>query len=54
MIDLSQCRTDEELIRAVQDYFPQCPNPNQHPKIFEWYCKLYIFYKQRKERYGIL
>lgn len=52
--DLSKCVTDEQMIRVVRQRFPHCPNPHHYPKTFEYYYKLYIYYKHRQERHGII
>jgi len=46
--------TPEEIIEKVMARFPECPDPEQYPKTFEWYCKLYFWYDYRKQRYGIV
>jgi hypothetical protein len=44
--------TDEELLRILkemQDMFPQSlPNPEQEPRRFAYYVKLYQYYKGRQ------
>ena len=44
--------TDEELLRILkemQDMFPQLlPNPEQEPRRFAYYVKLYQYYKGRQ------
>lgn len=44
--------TDEEVLRmydAMLEYFGELPNPEQEPKRFAHYVKMYRYYKARED-----
>ena len=39
--------TDEEIQEFIE-MFPNLPNPEHYPMCFEWYVKLFWYYKNKK------
>ena len=39
--------TDEEIQEFIE-MFPNLPDPEQYPMCFEWYVKLFWYYKNKK------
>jgi hypothetical protein len=42
--------TSEQHAEKFLEMFPDCPNPKHHPKMFNYYINMYIYYSLKGGR----